>query len=69
MTVFHRVCVRLIKRKNIMSPQETLALQANLNDEFNFYAMERILVRDYDDFKTQDLYIRFVRRYGVQKSA
>ncbi len=55
----HRVCVRLIKRKNIMSPQETLALKANQNDEFNLFAMERAVYQETENpFKQLDCYER-----------
>ncbi len=52
-----------------MTPQQTMALRANENDEFNFYAMERIYEKGLDPFKTQDLYERYVRRVCRKKSA
>ncbi len=51
-----------------MTPQQTLALKANENDDFNlFYAIERI--KDNDPFKALETLERFQRRACRQKSA
>ena len=53
-----------------MTPQQTLALKANQNDDFNtFYAIERILEKETDPFKALQLYERYERQVCRQKSA
>lgn len=53
-----------------MTPQQTLALKANQNDDFNqFYAIERILEKESDPFKALEMYERFERQVGRQQSA
>lgn len=66
----YRVCVKLLCVRNTMTPQDTLALKANQNDDFNkFYAFERILEKESDPFKALETYERFERRSCRQKSA
>lgn len=53
-----------------MTPQQTLALKANQNDDFNpFYAFERILEKENDPFKALAVYERYERQVCRQKSA
>ena len=53
-----------------MTPQDTLALKANQNDDYNhFHAIERILEKENDPFKALELYERYERRVCRQQSA
>lgn len=53
-----------------MTPQQTLALKANENDDFNtFYAIERAYEKENDPFKALAVYERYERRACRQKSA
>ncbi len=53
-----------------MSPQETLAFEANHNDEFNFFAMEKAFCKfPNDPFKALRLYERYRRQARLRHSA
>ena len=53
-----------------MTPEQTTAIKANQNDDFNlFYTFERILEKENDPFKALEMYERFERRFCRQKSA
>lgn len=57
------MCKDYFCEERTMTPQETLALKANQNDDFNtFYALERILEKDSDPFKALATYERFERQ-------
>ncbi|GAB1856125.1 hypothetical protein MHTCC0001_09600 [Flavobacteriaceae bacterium MHTCC 0001] len=54
-----------------MTPQQTLALKANQNDDFNplYTAYERILEKENDPFKALETYERYERRVCRFQSA